>query len=111
MSKTTILGDAIVITSTLTTEEIKTIAKFKPKALALYEGDGADKVQTFAIGIGSSGFHTGTSNTPHTSSAYQITSIISTIASATRNPLFFPSSLIYFLMEVILSAPSWSPCR
>lgn len=55
MSKTTVLGDAIVITSTLTTEEIKTVAKFKPTALALYEGEGTDKVPTFAIGTGSQG--------------------------------------------------------
>lgn len=55
MSKTTVLGDAIVITSALTTEEIATVAKYKPAALALYEGDGADKVATFAIGLGKNG--------------------------------------------------------
>ena len=48
MSKITIAGDAVVITSSMKLEDIKTIEKYRPKALVLMGGeDGKDPV--FAI--------------------------------------------------------------
>lgn len=55
MSKTTVIGNALIVQSDLTTEQIQTVAKFRPSALAIYEGDGAEKVQVFAIGTGKTG--------------------------------------------------------
>ena len=49
MAKITIAGDAVVITSTLKLEDIKTIEKYRPKSLVLKGGeDGKEPV--FAIG-------------------------------------------------------------
>ena len=49
MSKTVIAGDDVVITSALKLEDIKTIEKYRPKALVLMGGeDGKEPV--FAIG-------------------------------------------------------------
>lgn len=39
MAKIVIAGDAVVITSTQTLESIKTLSKYRPKALCLYETD------------------------------------------------------------------------
>ena len=49
MAKITIAGDAVVITSALKLEDIKTIEKYRPKALTLMGGeDGKEAI--FAIG-------------------------------------------------------------
>ena len=51
--KVTIAGSAAVITSTLSLEDVKTVAKYKPSALTLYGGeDGKDPL--FSIGISGS---------------------------------------------------------
>lgn len=44
-----IAGGAIVVTSSLKLEDIKRAKKFRPEALYLYEGEGADKEVVFAI--------------------------------------------------------------
>ena len=49
--KVTVAGDAIVITSTLPLEDIKTVAKYRPKELTLYGGEDG-KEPLFAIGVG-----------------------------------------------------------
>lgn len=49
MAKVTIAGDAVVVTSALRLEDIKTVQKYRPKALTLMGGeDGKEAV--FAIG-------------------------------------------------------------
>lgn len=48
MAKITICGDAMVVTSTKTLEDIKTLEKYRPKALALYSEDGKEEV--FRVG-------------------------------------------------------------
>lgn len=54
MAKITIAGDAVVITSAMTLEDISTIKKYCPKALILMGGeDGKDQV--FAINVGERG--------------------------------------------------------
>lgn len=42
MAKITITGDAMVVTSSQTLEDIKTLEKHRPKALALYSEDGKE---------------------------------------------------------------------
>lgn len=50
MAKITIAGDAVVVTSALKLEDIKTVAKYRPKALTLMGGeDGKEPV--FAVGV------------------------------------------------------------
>ena len=50
-AKVTIAGDAVVITSELTLEEIKTVEKYRPKALTLMGGeDGKEPI--FVLGTG-----------------------------------------------------------
>lgn len=50
MAKITIVGDAVVVTSALKLEDIKTIAKYRPNELVLKGGeDGKEPI--FAIGI------------------------------------------------------------
>lgn len=48
--KVTIAGSAAVITSSLTLEDIKTLAKYKPSALTLYGGENGDE-PLFTIGL------------------------------------------------------------
>lgn len=48
MSKITIAGDAVAITSANTLEELKTISKYRPKALRLMGGEDGKELQ-FAI--------------------------------------------------------------
>ena len=58
MAKITITGDAVVITSALKLEEIKKVAKYRPKALRLYGGeDGKEEIFRIAAtdGTGSIG--------------------------------------------------------
>lgn len=55
MAKITIAGDAIVITSSKTLEDIKTLEKYRPKALSLYDvGDDGKKEEIFRVESGSS---------------------------------------------------------
>jgi len=50
MAKIVIAGDAVVITSSLKLEDIRTIAKYRPEALTLMGGeDGKEPI--FAIGV------------------------------------------------------------
>ena len=50
MAKIVIAGDAVVVKSTLNLEDIKTIAKYQPKALTLMGGeDGKEPI--FAVGV------------------------------------------------------------
>ena len=50
MAKITIVGDAIVITSSKTLEDIKALEKFRPRQLALYEtGEGNKKEELFKV--------------------------------------------------------------
>ena len=49
MAKITIAGDAVVVTSTLKLEDIRTIAKYRPKELILMGGE-YGKEPVFAIG-------------------------------------------------------------
>lgn len=46
-----VVGGALVITSSATPDEIKTIRKYRPNALKLFEGEGNHKEQVFMIGI------------------------------------------------------------
>jgi len=51
MARITIAGDAMVITSSKTLEEIKTLEKYSPKALSLYGTDDNGKnVELFRVG-------------------------------------------------------------
>ncbi len=51
MARITIAGDAVVITSTQTLEDIKTLEKYRPSALTLYEeNENGKKVAAFKIG-------------------------------------------------------------
>jgi len=50
-AKVTVAGDAIVVTSTLPLEAIKTVAKYRPKELTLFGGEDG-KEPLFAIGVG-----------------------------------------------------------
>ena len=50
MAKITIVGDAVVITSAVKLEDIKTVAKYRPKALTLMGGeDGKEPI--FRLGV------------------------------------------------------------
>lgn len=50
MAKITIAGDAMVITSSQTLEAIKTLEKYRPKALCLYEtGENGKKEEVFKV--------------------------------------------------------------
>ena len=48
MARIVIAGDALVIESAHTLEEIKTLEKYRPKALTLYDEDG--KTEIFKVG-------------------------------------------------------------
>lgn len=52
MAKITITGRAVVITSAMKLNDLKTIKKYRPNALTLYEGEGEGKEPVFAIGVG-----------------------------------------------------------
>lgn len=49
MAKITIVGDAVVITSALKLEDIRTIEKYRPKALKLMSNDGKEEI--FGVGV------------------------------------------------------------
>lgn len=48
--KVTILGEAVVVTSSMKLEDLRTIAKYRPKALTLMGGDKGDD-PVFAVGV------------------------------------------------------------
>lgn len=48
MAKITVIGDAMVITSSKRFEDIMLLEKYRPKALALYSEDGKDEI--FRVG-------------------------------------------------------------
>jgi len=50
MAKITILGDAVVVKSTLKFEDIKLVEKSRPKELFLYEEENGRKLPVFGIG-------------------------------------------------------------
>ena len=53
MSKITIAGEAVVITSSMKLEDLKTIAKYRPDALTLKGGeDGKEPIFTIGVGAG-----------------------------------------------------------
>lgn len=52
MAKVTIFGNAAVITSTMKSEDIKTIQKYHPEALVLKDEDGDEY---FRVGVGTRG--------------------------------------------------------
>jgi hypothetical protein len=50
MAKVTIAGDAAVVTSSMKLEDLKTIAKYRPKALSLRGGeDGKELIYSIAV--------------------------------------------------------------
>lgn len=51
MAKITIAGQAVILTSSLKLEDIKTVAKYKPEALALYGGDDGKDLK-FQLSVG-----------------------------------------------------------
>ncbi len=54
MAKVTVAGDAVVVTSALKMEDLKTIKKYRPKALTLMGGeDGKEPI--FSVDIGPEG--------------------------------------------------------
>lgn len=59
MAKITVVGKAVVVTSTLKTKEVEMVKKYRQDALTLYEGEGKDKQAVFLIetgnGVGSIG--------------------------------------------------------
>jgi len=50
MAKITIAGDAMVITSSMTLEEIKKLEKYSPKSLVLKEKEDSKDVEVFRVG-------------------------------------------------------------
>lgn len=54
MAKITVAGQAIVVKSSLTLDDIEAVKKYRPDALTLYKGEGSEKEPDFMIGITSS---------------------------------------------------------
>jgi hypothetical protein len=54
MAKTRILGTSVTITSTIKVKDLKTLAKFKPAALALTEVVDGVKEEKFSVALGTS---------------------------------------------------------
>ena len=51
MAKITVAGQAVVVTSEMKLDDLRTIKKYRPRALTLYEGEGDEKEPVFAIGV------------------------------------------------------------
>lgn len=51
MATITVSGNAIIVKSGFTPDEIALVAKYRPAAAALYEGEGATKEPVFGIGV------------------------------------------------------------
>ena len=46
-----VMGNACVITSEIALEDLQTVAKYRPEALTLYEGEGKDKEPVFGVSL------------------------------------------------------------
>lgn len=55
MAKVTIAGQAVVVTSGMKLDDLKLIKKYRKEALSLYEGEGAERVPVFTIGVSNVG--------------------------------------------------------
>lgn len=53
MANIIITGDSVSVISTLSLEDIKTVEKYRPEALSLYEGEGKEKSLAFVVKAGS----------------------------------------------------------
>ena len=51
MAKIIIAGQAVVVTSSLSLDDIKELKKYRPDALTLYEGEGSEKEPVFKVGL------------------------------------------------------------
>lgn len=51
MAKIIVAGQAVVVTSSLTLDEIKEVKKYRPEALVLYKGEGPEKEPDFKVGF------------------------------------------------------------
>lgn len=51
MATITVSGNAIIIKSGFTPDEIALVAKYRPAAAALYEGEGQNREPVFGIGV------------------------------------------------------------
>lgn len=52
MANIIITGDSVSVISTLTLEDIKTVAKYRPEALNLYDGESKEKSLVFTVKAG-----------------------------------------------------------
>lgn len=55
MAKINVIGNAIVVTSGISLDNIKLIEKYRPQNLTLFEGEGNEKQAVFKVSTGSSG--------------------------------------------------------
>lgn len=55
MSKITVHGESVVVTSSVKMEELETVKKYRPDALILYKGEGEAREPVFKISIGTAG--------------------------------------------------------
>lgn len=53
MAKIIVAGQAVVVKSEVSLEELKEIKKYRPDALVLYKGEGSEKEPDFMIGFSS----------------------------------------------------------
>lgn len=53
MANIIITGDSVSVISTLKLEDIKTVLKYRPEALSVYEGEGKEKSLVFTAKVGS----------------------------------------------------------
>lgn len=54
-AKATVTGNALVVTSSAKLEDVKLIAKYRPKTLLMYEGEGDKKTCVFRMCVGTDG--------------------------------------------------------
>lgn len=57
-----VIGSAVVISSTMTPDQLATLKKYRPDSLVLTEGDGAAKKTLYAIGVAGDGDVNGSFN-------------------------------------------------
>ena len=50
-AQATVIGNAMVVTSTLTREELESVAKYRPEAMTAYEGEGDKKTPVFKLDL------------------------------------------------------------
>ena len=51
MAKIIVAGQAVVVTSSISLEDLQKVEKYRPDALVLYKGEGAEKEPDFKIGL------------------------------------------------------------